>query len=74
MSVEKHSSESRQAERGPSVLALLKTPLHPEVVRYTLERQLEGYRQQIADSELALAKQRERHDDLLRNWRKSNRI
>jgi hypothetical protein len=66
MPVEKYPSESRRAERGPSVLALLKTPLDPEVVRYTLERKLEGYRQQIADSELALATQRKRHDDLLR--------
>jgi hypothetical protein len=66
MPIEKHSSEARLAESGPSVLALLKTPLDPEVVRYTLEQKIEGYRQQIVASELALTKQRNRRDDLLR--------
>ena len=62
----KHSNEARLAESGPSVLTLLKAPLDPEVVRYTLEQKIEGYRQQIAESELALTKQRNRRDDLLR--------
>jgi hypothetical protein len=66
MPVEKHPNEARQSQNGPSVLALLKTPLEPEVVRYTLEQKLQGYRQQIAESELALTKQRDRYDDLLR--------
>jgi hypothetical protein len=66
MPIEKHSNEARLAKSGPSVLALLKTPLEPEVMRYTLERKIEGYRQQIAQSELALTKQRNRRDDLLR--------
>jgi hypothetical protein len=66
MTVEKHTNEARQAESGPSVLALLKTPLDAEVVRYTLERKLDGYRQQIAESEIALTRQRNRYDDLLR--------
>ena len=65
MQTKKHSNEAR-AESGPSVLALLNTPLDPEVVRYTLQRKIEGYRQQIAASELALTKQRNRLDDLLR--------
>ena len=66
MTVEKHPNEARQAESGPSVLTLLTTPLEAEVVRYTLERKLEGYRQQIAESEIALTRQRNRRDDLLR--------
>jgi hypothetical protein len=66
MPVEKHPNEAHQAESGPSMLALLKTPLEPEVVRYTLEQKIESYRQLIAESELALATQRNRHDDLLR--------
>ena len=66
MPIEKHSNEAHLAGSGPSVLALLKTPLDPEVVRYTLEQKIEGYRQQIAASELALTKQRNRRDDLLR--------
>jgi len=61
MPINKRSNES-----GPSVLALLKNPLDPEVMRYTLEQKIEGYRQQIAASELALTKQRNRRDDLLR--------
>lgn len=61
MPINKRSNES-----GPSVLALLKTPLDREVVLYTLEQKIEGYRQQIAASELALTKQRNRRDDLLR--------
>ncbi len=65
MPTKKHSNEAC-AESGPSVLALLKTPLDPEVVRYTLQRKIEGYRQQIAESELALTKQRNRRDDLLK--------
>ena len=44
----------------------VKTPLAPEVVRYTLEQKIEGYREQIATTELALTKQRNRRDDLLR--------
>ena len=66
MPIKKHSNEARLAESGPSVLALLKTPLDPEVVLYTLKQKIEGYRQQIAASELALTKQRNRRDDLLR--------
>jgi hypothetical protein len=66
MPIEKHSNKARLAESGPSVLTLLKAPLDPEVVRYTLEQKIEGYRQQIAESELALTKQRNRRDDLLR--------
>ena len=66
MPIEKHSNEARLAESGPSVLALLKTPLEPEVVRYSLEQKIEGYREQVAQSELALTKQRNRRDDLLR--------
>ncbi|MGC1664577.1 hypothetical protein [Bradyrhizobium sp.] len=66
MPVEKHPIGARHAESGPSVLALLKTPLAPEVVRYTLEQKIEGYREQIATTELALTKQRNRRDDLLR--------
>ena len=54
------------AESGPSVLALLKTPLDPEVVRYTLEQKIEGYRQQMVKSELDLTELRARRDDLLR--------
>jgi hypothetical protein len=61
MPINKRSNES-----GPSVLALLKTPLDPAVVLYTLEQKIEGYRQRIAASELALTKQRNRRDDLLR--------
>lgn len=34
-------------------------------MRYTLKLKIEGYRQQIAESELALATQRNRRDDLL---------
>jgi hypothetical protein len=48
------------------VLALLTNPLDPEIVRFTLEQKIEGYRQRIAESELALIKQRNRRDDLLR--------
>ena len=66
MAIEKHSNEARLAESGPSVLALLTTPLKPDVVRYRLEQKIEGYRQRIAASELALTKQRNRRDDLLR--------
>jgi hypothetical protein len=66
MSVERHPNEARQAESGPSVLEMLNTPFAAKVVRYTLKRKIESYRQQIAESELALATQRNRHDDLLR--------
>ena len=66
MATEKHSNEARLAESGPSVLALLTTPLKPDVVRYRLEQKIEGYRQQMVESELALTKQRIRRDDLLR--------
>ena len=66
MPIEKHPNKARLTESGPSVLALLKAPLDPEVVRYTLEQKIEGYRQQIAASEVALTKQRNRRDDLLR--------
>ena len=66
MSIEKHSNEAALGESGPSVLALLTTPLDPEIVRFTLEQKIEGYRQRIAESELALIKQRNRRDDLLR--------
>jgi hypothetical protein len=55
MPIEKHSNEARLAESGPSVL-----------VRYSLKQKIEGYRQQVAESELALTKQRNRRDDLLR--------
>ena len=66
MPIEKHSNETRLAESGPSVLTLLKSPLEPDVVRYNLKQKIEGYRQQVAESELALTKQRNRRDDLLR--------
>ena len=66
MAIEKHSNGARLAESGPSVLALLTTPLKPDVVRYRLEQKIEGYRQQMVESELALTKQRIRRDDLLR--------
>jgi hypothetical protein len=66
MPIEKHSNETRLAESGPSVLTLLKSPLEPDVVRYSLKQKIEGYRQQVAESELALTKQRNRRDDLLR--------
>ncbi|WP_298255037.1 hypothetical protein [Bradyrhizobium sp.] len=66
MPIERHSNEAPLGESGPSVLALLTTPLDPEIVRFTLEQKIEGYRQQIAESELALIKQRNRRDDLLR--------
>ena len=66
MAIEKHSNEARRAKSGPSVLALLKTPFEADVVRYTLEQKIEGYRQQIAESELALTKLRNRRDDLLK--------
>jgi hypothetical protein len=66
MPIEKHSNEVRLAESSPSVLALLKTPLEPGVVRYRLEQKIEGYRRQMVESELALTKQRIRRDDLLR--------
>ena len=66
MPIEKRSNEARLAESGPSVLALLKNPLEPAVVRYRLEQKIEGYRQQVAESELALTKQRSRRDELLR--------
>ena len=66
MPIEKQSNEARLAKSGPSVLALLKTPLEPDAVRYSIEQKIEGYREQIAWSELALTKQRNRRDDLLR--------
>jgi hypothetical protein len=66
MPIEKHSNEACRAKSGPSVLALLKTPFEADVVRYTLEQKIEGYRQQIAESELALTKLRNRRDDLLK--------
>ena len=68
MPVEKHPIGARHAESGPSVLALLKTPLAPEVVRYTLEQKIEGYREQIATTELALTKQRNGATICLDNW------
>jgi hypothetical protein len=55
-------NEARQAESGPTVLTLLKTPLES----YSHEQKLEGYRQRIAESNLALTIQRNRLDDLLR--------
>jgi hypothetical protein len=55
-------NEARQAESGPTVLTLLKTPLES----YSHEQKLEGYRQRIAESKLALTIQRNRLDDLLR--------
>jgi hypothetical protein len=62
MTVEKHPNEARQAERGPSVLEMLKTPLES----YSHEQKLAGYRQRIAESNLALTILRNRYDDLLR--------
>ena len=49
MSIEKHSNEAALGESGPSVLALLTNPLDPEIVRFTLEQKIEGYRQRIAE-------------------------
>ena len=49
MPIEKHSNEARLAESGPSVLTLLKSPLQPDVVRYSLKQKIEGYRQQVAE-------------------------
>ena len=66
MPIKERSNELRLAESGPSVLALLKTPLEPDIVRYRLEQKIEGYRQRMAESELALTKLRDRRDDLLR--------
>jgi hypothetical protein len=54
--------EARQAESGPSVLALLKTPL----AGYTHEQKLESYRRRIVESNLALTRQMHRHNDLQR--------
>ena len=66
MPIEDHPNEARLAESGPSVLEQLKNPLDPDVVRYRLEQMIEGYRQQMVASELALTKLRNRRDDLLR--------
>jgi hypothetical protein len=38
----------------------------PHMVHYRLEQKIEGYRQWMAESELALTKLRDRRDDLLR--------
>jgi hypothetical protein len=66
MPMEKKHFKPSAGGSGPSVLALLTTPLEPEVVRYTLEQKIEGYRQQMAETELVLTNQRNRRDDLLR--------
>ena len=58
--------ETSQAESAPSVLALLTTPSDARVKRYLHERKLERYRKWIAESGLALTRQRSRHDDVLR--------
>ncbi|MGA8901742.1 hypothetical protein [Bradyrhizobium sp.] len=70
MQIGKNSNETRLAESGPSVLELLTTPSEAKVARYILEQKIESYRQKIAESELALAMQRNRHDDLLRQLAK----
>jgi hypothetical protein len=66
MPIEKHSSEARPAKSGPSMLRMLKHPLEPDVLRYSLEQRIEGYRQKMAESNLALTKLRDGRDDLLR--------
>jgi hypothetical protein len=72
MPIEKHgirvepTIDAHQAESAPSVLALLTTPSDAKVKRYLRERRLERYRQRIAESDLALTAQRNRHNDLQR--------
>jgi len=58
--------EPSQAESAPSVLALLTTPSDAKVKRYLHDRKLERYRQRIAESDLALTRQRNQHNDLQR--------
>ena len=49
MPIEKHSNKAPWGKSGPSVLALLTTPLDPEIVRYRLEQKIAGYRQQMVE-------------------------
>jgi len=62
--------EARQAECAPSVLAQLTTPCDAKVKHYLHEQKLERYRLRIAESSLALTRQRNRHSDLLRQFLK----
>ena len=66
MPIKKHSNENTSPHGGPSVLALLKAPLEPDIVRYRLQQKIEGYRQLMVKSERALTELRERRNDLLR--------
>ena len=66
MPVKKRSNEARSVESGPSVLVLLTAPLDPDIVRYRLQQKIEGYRQQMIKSELALTELRNQRNDLLR--------
>jgi hypothetical protein len=60
------ANEARLAKGGPSVLALLTIPLEAHVKRCLHEQKLERYRQRLAESNLALTRQQNRHNDLLR--------
>jgi hypothetical protein len=59
-------TEVRQAKPSPTVLALLTIPLEAKAERYIHEQKLERYRRRIAESDLALMRHRNRHNELLR--------
>jgi hypothetical protein len=60
------ANEARLAKGGPSVLALLTIPSEAHVKRCLHQQKLKRYRQRLAESNLALTRQQNRHNDLLR--------